>query len=53
MSNSKGTKWQCSVCGFRKRGSNHDNGQHHKLAAYENKYTTTGEKGKAVIAARQ
>ena len=32
MSNSKGTKEKCTICGFRKRGSNHDNGLHHQKA---------------------
>lgn len=29
MSNSKGTKEKCKVCGKRRRGSNHDRGTHH------------------------
>ena len=33
MSNSKGTKERCEVCKLRKRGSNHDEGSHHKAVA--------------------
>ena len=32
MSNSKGTKERCGICKLRKRGSNHDEGSHHKAA---------------------
>jgi hypothetical protein len=30
MSNGKGDKRKCPVCGLRRRGSNHDEGRHHK-----------------------
>ncbi len=33
MSNSKGIKGRCKVCGYRERGSNHKEGSHHKEAA--------------------
>ena len=29
MSNGKGTKVKCSACGFKIRGSNHNEGKHH------------------------
>lgn len=32
MSNSKGPKTRCHVCGYRRRGSNHDRGEHHRKA---------------------
>ena len=30
MSNGKGSKVRCGVCGYKIRGSNHNDGQHHK-----------------------
>ena len=36
MSNGKGTKERC-LCGYRRRGSNHDKGQHHKQWAGKQK----------------
>jgi len=32
MSNGQGTKRRCAVCGYRIRGSNHEEGKHHKDA---------------------
>lgn len=29
MSNNKGSRQRCSECGLKKRGSNHEQGQHH------------------------
>lgn len=36
MSNGQGTKESCKVCGFKIRGSNHVEGQHHKRAQQAN-----------------
>jgi hypothetical protein len=33
MSNGKGTKQRCGVCGFHMRGDNHEDGKHHKAEA--------------------
>ena len=32
MSNSKGDKVKCGTCGFKQRGSNHEDGSHHQAA---------------------
>ena len=41
MSNGKGSKVRCWVCGYKIRGSNHDKGKHHKDAINGNKKRPT------------
>ena len=46
MSNGKGSKERCSVCGYKIRGSNHDDGRHHKAAENGNKKRPTVSRSK-------